>query len=900
METAVCRRKNEDGIAIPVLARTELLLTGGSVQTVERALRYRMQGRRVLIAAPFACLGGEGERIGNEPGVVEKKLLETPDVWKKRLEDTCEQAGIEVLYGIREIGEDADPEEPGRSLFLAACKSGMYAISCIRVLREDAEEKPVCGIYISRGDQVCLWEKGGGGRGRNAAESYLELEDGLLDEYAAQKKKDSSLRLGRCAFRRGGMLTELFGADTELGWQEISSGSGMEQWLGRDTVVWNGSVKGKVCRCDVLVAGGGTAGVMAALHAARTGAETVLLEGQRELGGTSVAGGVSAYWFGNRFRDVQEIDKEVQRESVRCAVPAEKGIWGDCDSFHPALKGHVLLRLCLQAGVNICFGQTVYGTLQEKGRVIGTVSAGDGGNLIVYARQIIDATGDGDLAVFAGAEAEYGSDRDCITYWGSLAQYTGIDSYQNNFSSMYLESDPWDTSRFIRVGRQRGGRLFDHGTLVCSRESRHIRGKKRIDLRDMCTLRCYRDGLYTCYSNYDPKGKLDADMVYCGWLVPQMRIQIPLSALLPVDREGRRIRGLYIAGKAVSATHNAFPSIRMQPDLMHQGAVLGILTAEAVKRGCDVDELEPGEYQRWISERTGDDLQLADTCAADRGSYVWKLKKEERTSWVDVPFSYEEQKLSSILALVTAEREKVEIQIRRRLEVEKDKEIKRMLYRLLLWHGCGDAAERMAQEVEKALSGEELPGRKGSVMCAQLLPDHGVMPEAVYDLNLLSLSGSALSMKPYERVLELLERGKRDYEAISKGIYHYVECFAYAAEHTGRKEFAPLLSRLKLFPELKEAVKKGGGADLMTERFQILWFILSRAQACLGEREGYEDLIRLLDADSRSLAVSAGLALAELAGGEESGETLYGRDAWQRWLDRRERLPVRITKEKRW
>ncbi len=185
METAVCRRKNEDGIAIPVLARTELLLTGGSVQTVERALRYRRQGRRVLIAAPFACLGGEGERIGNEPGVVEKKLLEAPDVWKKRLEDTCEQAGIEVLYGIREIGEGADPEEPGRSLFLAACKSGMYAISCIRVLREDAEEKPVCGIYISRGDQVCLWEKGGGGRGRNAAESYLELEDGLLDEYAA-------------------------------------------------------------------------------------------------------------------------------------------------------------------------------------------------------------------------------------------------------------------------------------------------------------------------------------------------------------------------------------------------------------------------------------------------------------------------------------------------------------------------------------------------------------------------------------------------------------------------------------------------------------------------------------------------------------------------------------------
>ena len=38
-----------------------------------------------------------------------------------------------------------------------------------------------------------------------------------------------------------------------------------------------------------------------------------------------------------------------------------------------------------------------------------------------------------------------------------------------------------------------------------------------------------------------------------------------------LDEKGERIEGLYVLGKAISATHNIFPSIRMQPDLMHQG-----------------------------------------------------------------------------------------------------------------------------------------------------------------------------------------------------------------------------------------------------------------------------------------------------------------------------------------
>ena len=95
----------------------------------------------------------------------------------------------------------------------------------------------------------------------------------------------------------------------------------------------------------------------------------------------------------------------------------------------------------------------------------------------------------------------------------------------------------------------------------------------------------------TCFSNYDPKGKLNADLVYAGFLPPQTKIQIPLSALIPVDENGNRIPGIYVLGKAVSATHNVFPSIRMQPDLMHQGAVMGMIVASGLQRGIRPEDI---------------------------------------------------------------------------------------------------------------------------------------------------------------------------------------------------------------------------------------------------------------------------------------------------------------------
>ena len=93
-------------------------------------------------------------------------------------------------------------------------------------------------------------------------------------------------------------------------------------------------------------------------------------------------------------------------------------------------------------------------------------------------------------------------------------------------------------TRFILLGRRRGEQTCDHGGYVSMRESRHVKGVYTVNLKDLMDFRTYPDALYTCYSNYDPKGKLDADVIYCGVLPPQVKIQIPLSALLPCEKGG--------------------------------------------------------------------------------------------------------------------------------------------------------------------------------------------------------------------------------------------------------------------------------------------------------------------------------------------------------------------------
>lgn len=873
-----------------IIAETEELIIGEGRDALKMAEELAGQGKQVLLASSSTCLADDvcGMNRYRSPEIEESVVRQPgfiPDLYALSLEEICENLGITLLYFVRYVDRT---DAGGRLLVRFAAKGGLFGVLCQRCrdLRKELEDENYIALITEDGktgfsllevENPVSGPEPGRWKAMDTAERLYVCRKELIRSFIQKKAENPKLYLGRFArrgFRKekeertGKEVAAENRMDVEFGpalLQVISKGQnrfGRYSFLEQSRE--DAAVSVETESWDLVVAGGGTSGVMAAVHAARGGLKTVLIEPNYDLGGTQTVGGVSTYWFGHRFSDVREMDDLVDELCIRCGVRKRQGIWSDKDDFHAGIRSFIYLQCCLEAGVKIVFGQLAYDAFrqdEEGGRRIGVVTAGDEGNRVYFGKAVIDATGDGDLAVALGADGCYGSETDLITYWASLAQYTSPDTYRNNFSSMLFLEDPNDYTRFIRLGRKRGEERFDHGSYVSMRESRHIRGMQTVSLKDLISYRTWEDALYTCFSNYDPKGKLDADMVYCGVLPPQVSIQIPLSALLPVDREGKRIEGIYVAGKAISATHNVFPSIRMQPDLMHQGAVLGKLLAKAMSSGIWPEQMDTQKRREFLLFCSDDPLTLPEN-QMRAGECAEKISVTSRNQWVDVPFAYEETGSFASLGLMSAESEEVLPVLKKRLERETDRETRELLIGYALWHGADDWTPELCEAVcAKLRKAEGLPERKGSTMCAQLLPDHGVMPEIVYQLNQLGWSRREEILKPFSIVLEKLENGERDYQTIQKGIYHYVEAFAYAAVHNPHKGFIPMLKRLLKLTELEQAAERQDSVELMTERYQILVFILNRALAFLGDREGEEGLKRLACLENMAIRGSARMVL---------------------------------------
>ena len=174
-------------------------------------------------------------------------------------------------------------------------------------------------------------------------------------------------------------------------------------------------------RCfDVVVAGGGTAGVVAAIAAARTGAKTVLIEQKGYVGGTMLEGGTTLHSFftlGKLFgRESRQIVKGIPQEIIVRLVAAggctghlvdEVNVDYDehCTLIDVETYKYVAAQMLQEAGVTIYFNTLVAGADVEEGHIRGViVQSRVEGRLYFEASAFIDATGWGDLAAYAGAE----------------------------------------------------------------------------------------------------------------------------------------------------------------------------------------------------------------------------------------------------------------------------------------------------------------------------------------------------------------------------------------------------------------------------------------------------------------------------------------------------------------
>jgi hypothetical protein len=164
-----------------------------------------------------------------------------------------------------------------------------------------------------------------------------------------------------------------------------------------------------IAEVDVIVVGGGTAGFVAAVAAARTGARTLLVEREGYLAGCLTGTyATNPGWFGDT--DGNQIIKGigwefVERMEETGAAIVNRGGWWSVQIFPEAAKG-VALDMVLQAGVDLYLHTWFSEPLVQGGTIEGIVVQTKSGRAAIAGRAFVDATGDADLAALAGAPTE--------------------------------------------------------------------------------------------------------------------------------------------------------------------------------------------------------------------------------------------------------------------------------------------------------------------------------------------------------------------------------------------------------------------------------------------------------------------------------------------------------------
>ncbi len=161
---------------------------------------------------------------------------------------------------------------------------------------------------------------------------------------------------------------------------------------------------------DVLVCGGGPAGIGAAFVAAKEGVKTMIIERLDCLGGMATAGMMS-HWGGKSSSKV--LQDVMTRTREKCDVLGWKEENDNyINAIHHDAQKIVLDEMAKEYGIEVLYYTTFSEVIKEGDRVVGAIVENKTGRGVIKAKYIVDATGDGDVAFKAGVPFTLGREED--------------------------------------------------------------------------------------------------------------------------------------------------------------------------------------------------------------------------------------------------------------------------------------------------------------------------------------------------------------------------------------------------------------------------------------------------------------------------------------------------------
>lgn len=408
---------------------------------------------------------------------------------------------------------------------------------------------------------------------------------------------------------------------------------------------------------DVVVAGGGPAGIGAAIGAARAGARTLLIENHPFLGG------VGAWCVGMTIN--QMLPEGRSRGAVHDIVVSRLKAYGEEALMirdHALITNVEYLKVALMdaldaSGVKYLFHARVAGAIVERHRVAGVVAASKEGMRKIRARVVVDATGDADVAFFSGAETLKGRETDgflspmtlninltnvdvpeALKAMGGGGSKRLLDQARSKYpllpETMGLSAFPLKNTvtinhsgtklrgsldatkleeiteaerysrrqavQMARALREFGGPAFARAQLANTAAQVGVRETRRVKGLYLLTEDDAKNGTRFDDAIAWRSGFLDIGFVR----YERMKVHdVPYRSILPAKMDG-----LLVAGRCISATHVGAAAGKSMGNCMATGHAAGIAAAFSAARRKAPREIKAGDIQAQLA-KDGVDLK---------------------------------------------------------------------------------------------------------------------------------------------------------------------------------------------------------------------------------------------------------------------------------------------------